>query len=153
MHEAAREILRFGREQTTNFQEFEISIFNRQLEKENQLKTKDSEELLFLDRGIIDTVAYCQIYLGFIPKKISSQNQNLANRYNLIFVLDKLPFMHDGLRIEKGEAEAEKIHTEIIKTYAEYGYSIIKVPVMPIEKRADFILDYIQKRRLNKWSA
>ncbi len=144
MHEAAREVLSLDRKKSANYHDFEVLLFNKQLEKENILGAESQEGLLFLDRGAIDILAYCLFYLGFVPYEILSQNQGLANRYNMVFVLDKLPFMHDGLRIEKDEAEAEMIQEEIIKLYTKYGYNPIKIPIMPVEKRVDLILNCIK---------
>ena len=38
---------------------------------------------------------------------------------------------------------ARRLHGLIAESYRMLGYEIIRVPVMPIPRRADFVLDHI----------
>jgi len=114
----------------------------RQIQQES-----NADGLTFLDRGVCDIVAYSKHLVGFIPQAV--KNTQLDGRYSAVFILDRLPFEHDGLRVERGDDEAEEIHKKIILAYKEYNYSIINVPVFPepkqdaIRQRADYILNKI----------
>jgi len=139
LNEAAREILTENIE--ISYEEIQKKIFIRQLKKETEI-TEKTRDLIFLDRGHIDGIAYCQIKLGYIPEPLKSFD--FRNQYDLIFILDLLPFEKDGLRIEKDKNEAKIIHDTIISAYQNFGYNIIIVPVMPIKERVDYILEKIK---------
>ena len=117
---------------------FQNEMFYEQLRKEDKL----NGEMVFLDRGVGDYHAYSEHLIGYVPE---NTNIDFGNRYSKIFVLDRLPFIDDGLRIESGDEEAEILHNRIIQSYASAGYELVFVPVMPIEERSEFILDYINK--------
>ena len=64
-------------------------------------------------------------------------------RYEKVFVLDFLNFYQkDNLR-QESKKEQEKIHSEIIETYEELGYSLIYVPFMSVKERARFVLEMV----------
>ena len=111
-------------------------IYSRQLNKENQ----ESIGFVFLDRSIIDGIAYC----NFFNIDHSFINTPLNKRYGLIFLLEQFPFENDGIRVEK-KHESLKIHDLIRKTYLDFGYDLINVPKDNLEKRASFILNYINQ--------
>ena len=60
--ESAREFI--SRNRTVNTEERQKEIFLRQLEKENLSR----DELVILDRCLIDSLAYCKVYLGYVPE-------------------------------------------------------------------------------------
>ena len=154
LEEVARQVLEERKDAPKTPEEWETRqnlIFKTQLEQEAQLAEDD---LVFFDRGILDVVAYSEHYLGYIPDLV--KNSQLTNRYSSIFVLDRLPFEDDGLRVESGEKEALELHNKIIYVYLNYNYKLIYVPVFPGEKqqaikqRADFILDNVDEDRKKK---
>ena len=118
-------------------------MFDLQLKRENKFMGNGSE-ILFLDRGLADYCAYSEHLLGYIPEKI--KNYDISERYVDIFILDRLPFEHDGLRAESGDEEAQEIHDRIISSYEQKGYEPVFVPVMPIEERVKFILSKLNLR-------
>ncbi len=152
-NEVAREMLK--NKENSSFIDFETQIFKKQLQKESELEDKlkkksyKGETGLFLDRGLIDIVAYSLHHLNSVPAEIASFDY--SKRYNLVFILDGLPFINDGIRLEKDANEAEEIHKRIMYAYHLYGYSAIKVPVFAstdhadsVRKRADFILSHVK---------
>jgi len=144
VEEMARQILEErGKPKTRQeWEQFQLDIFNRQSRLELQkLKQTHKDNLIFLDRGLIDSLAYSNHILGYFPVNLSEQDQNeLQSRYNQVFALDLLPFEDDGLRVENSQ-EAKRIHERIIQTYQEFNYNPMQVPVMASpQERADFIL-------------
>lgn len=142
LSETAREIISDTNERAWS-SELQMQIFKKQLEKEMGIKNQNRKT--FLDRSLIDSIAYFYVFNNSIPK-IPEEilKYNLAGKYDFVFVLDRLNLVHDGLRIEKDDKEAEKVHMAIIKTYRERGYKLISVPVMSVKKRAEFILNKIK---------
>lgn len=120
--EVARDILS---QEDNSFFEIEEKIAFEQARREIE-----SKGTVFFDRSLVDVIAYCKMKLS---------------KYHKVFFLDRLPFEDDGLRIEKSDSDAEMAHKFLEETYRELGFEIIKVPVMPLEKRADFVLEKLWK--------
>jgi len=145
LKEVARGVLKEREDKPLNYNEHltrQKLIFGLQVEQEKNLEG----EVAFLDRGIIDNFAY-QVHLlcGIIPEYAELAKKHPM--YDQVFVLDRLPFENDGLRIEKDDSEAQELHDSIIHFYQSFGYSPVFVPVMGIEARVDFILDHIGEKR------
>jgi predicted ATPase len=150
LREVAREILSERNQNEPTKSEWYIRqklIYERQLAREECL----TKGINFLDRGVNDNLGYSTFFHGdrldFFDKNL------LSNRYNLIFSLDRLPLVSDGLRWE-GEEEAKRIHELVLESYTSFGYKLIKVPVFTCEtlqdsirKRAEFILKRVGGKR------
>ena len=124
-----------------------MGVFRRQIEEESALERYPNE--VFLDRGLVDVAAYSRFWLGEVPREI--QEAGLSCRYQKVFALDRLPFVSDGIRVEKNDAEAERIHRLIIQTYKEHGYEPLGVPVMSLRERADFVINNAMKGVESEW--
>ena len=113
----------------------EKTIIERQIKKESEIK---SNEVVFLDYGLVDAKIYVKFLLNtssiIIPEK-------LLKSYDQVFLLDRLPWIKDGIRVEANQEQAIKIHNMIEAEYKNLGYSVIKVPAMPVNQRVDFILN------------
>jgi predicted ATPase len=53
--------------------------------------------------------------------------------------MNSLPLVNDYARIENVEAQ-QKLHLLITEVYEALPFPVIHVPVLPAEKRVDFIL-------------
>lgn len=132
LNETAREVLEERKRFSATKEEVlfrELEIFRRQKKKETEILEKGKEREYFLDRSLVDCIAYCEYYLGYIPDEVACLD--LTNKYSEIFLLERLPFVADGTRIEKDDKEAEKVHRLLIKAYERFGYKTISVPVFP----------------------
>lgn len=118
-------------------QEFERLIAWKQLWRELFFKRSD---VLFLDRGIIDTVGYCVLEKVKIPKIVKCFGKN---RYDKVFLLDLIPVHKVDESRKENREFAENVHEEIRKAYISYGYEVISVPIMTPEERVKFILQQI----------
>ena len=114
-------------------------ILHKQLDKERSVEV----EHVFLDRGLIDCFAYQNYFLKSIPEEFFEKSRSV-DKYNKVFIFERLPLEKDGLRIENSDLEAEKIHQEIIIQYKNFGYDLIFVPIMEVEKRTDFVIDHME---------
>jgi len=122
-------------------------ICERQLKKEGRLANLNNNgEIVFLDRGFHDSIAYSRHYLG--DAKVDVYDSARTMNYDGVFILDLLPFKKDKERIEEG-AEPEAIHGLIYDVYKEFGYKPVSVPAMngseeeAIRKRLEFILENV----------
>ena len=63
-------------------------------------------------------------------------------QYEHIFFLESLPLKQDAVRHETPE-QAAQLSKLLFSAYKEIGYEPIKVPVMPVKERVEFILNNI----------
>lgn len=104
--------------------------------------SKESENIVFLDRGIPDVLAYMDYIGDTYPKYFVEACENY--KYDYIFVLAPWQdiFTSDNERYESFE-EAIEIHHHLLKTYKRFGYKLLDVPFGSVENRSDFILDFL----------
>lgn len=124
----------------------------KQVEEENQIEKyiehSQDKKHIFMDRCIIDGIAFCQHAKVAVPQEIDNHVKKLRSEdcdYDLIFILEPLEQYHfDEGRVLKPE-ESLAIQGLIEKSYSDYGYSLISVPFMSPEERVKFILEKIQE--------
>jgi predicted ATPase len=114
---------------------FQQEVLELKLESEAVAPT---DTLIFWDRGMPDSVVYSRRYgVDALPALEASR----LRRYRQIFLLDMpAQYQSDYCRTE-GAAEAVEIHTQLENCYREMGYSIVRVPLIPIHERAKMILE------------
>ena len=101
-------------------------------------------DVLFLDRGVPDSLSYCRI-VGINPNEFLIDC--LHRHYASVFILERLPFHHDGIRYED-DAIADFLHTWTMKDYSALSYNPILVPVMSLEDRLKFVLENLSENGL-----
>lgn len=122
-------------EQIVSDPDWLASVARRAEAQEAQLPTN---ETFFLDRAAPDSMAYYRHFKRAFDDDVIRASR--AQRYRKVFLLDLIDFRNDEARHEDPE-EAAILHQLIRQGYEELGYEIVEVPVMDIEKRADFILE------------
>lgn len=116
-------------------------IFYRQVEKENCEKGRSC----FYDRGLIDTLAYCDHLLKYVPEEFILPD--LKERYDSVLLLDLLPYRDDGIRIEKDDKEAKEIQNLLGQYYTQFGYDVVSVPVFnDPQERLEHILKLVEEK-------
>jgi predicted ATPase len=115
---------------------FERTILMEKVRIEADLSTG---ETVFLDRAIPDSIAYYQIE-GLDPAE--AQAETGRRRYRRVFLLDRLDFRADGVRSENNR-KAQLIEDLLGSAYRRLAYPVIRVPVLPVQERADWILKRI----------
>lgn len=118
-----------------NQRQFQHKVLNMQINVEKKL---DPKELVFLDRGLPDELAYYKYFNLQPDEKLIAHLDDY--RYRAIFILDLLPLDTDYARTEDVAAQ-KALHQMIIDTYLERGEPIVFVPVLPPKERVEFILE------------
>jgi predicted ATPase len=103
---------------------------------------KEPHDIVFLDRGIPDVLAYMHYIGDSYPAFF-----DLACRehtYTKIFVLPPWEEIYesDNERYENFE-QATLIYNHLTETYQKYGYHLIEVPKGTVEDRISFILNQL----------
>jgi predicted ATPase len=93
-------------------------------------------DALFLDRALPDSIAY-YVLEGLDPSE--PRRQSLRVRYEQVFLFERLEFMRDRVRSENAQS-ADRIERLIEAAYNGLGYPIVRVPVMPIPDRIEYVL-------------
>ncbi|WP_179334578.1 AAA family ATPase [Winogradskyella costae] len=98
------------------------------------------ENVVFLDRGLPDVIAYMDYIGDTYPKHFVETCEN--HNYNAIYILAPWQeiFTSDSERYENFE-EAIEIHNHLLETYKRFGYHLIDVPFGSVDSRVDFILE------------
>ena len=141
VHETARAYIKDELDKGKNLDEikadmslFEHNMFYRKIDVESSLPEK---AIIFLDRAIPDSIAYFRL-AGLDPKEPEEKSADI--RYRKIFLFDRLRIKQDEVRYEK-EEDSILIDRLIEETYKTLGYEIIRVPVLPVVRRTDFIFE------------
>ncbi|WP_040253614.1 AAA family ATPase [Psychroserpens mesophilus] len=102
--------------------------------------TSLKKNLVFLDRGLPDVIAYMEYANSEYPDHFTETCKTY--QYDNVFVLAPWQeiFVSDSERYENFD-QAVQIHDALLNTYEQFGYKLIDVPFDSIEKRTDFILD------------
>lgn len=112
---------------------FEGRIFRIKLAIEARLP---AEERLFFDRALPDSIAYYRLE-GLDPTEPRRHSRRV--RYRRVFLFERIEFMKDSVRTEDAETAAH-IERLIEEAYTDLGYTFVRVPVMPVAERVDFVL-------------
>lgn len=110
--------------------------------KQYQLANEDSADIVFLDRGIPDILAYMHYIGDSYPAFFDEVSKN--HQYSKIFVLPPWEDIYesDEARYENFE-QAKLIFDHLKETYQYYGYEMIEVPRGTVEERIQFILNQL----------
>ena len=117
--------------------EFNVAVTELQVKLEAEAK----DGTHFLDRGVVDNLAYCE--WGGIKPPENLQAAVKDSTYHKVFLLQQLNhFENDEVRKESPE-DAVRLQGLVKKAYESQGYQVIEVPPWPVEKRVEFILGHV----------
>jgi|TARA_R110002110_G_scaffold35008_6_gene118541 predicted ATPase len=148
MHEISRDVIIAAQKEgiTQLFLENPLLFSQKLLEGRLQQFIQASEfsqPFVFYDRGMPDITAYMNYIDSHYPLNFTEICCN--HRYDAVFLLPpwKAIYRQDNERYESFE-QAEALCQFLLKSYQKFGYTVIEVPVGPIEKRIDFMLDKLK---------
>ncbi|WP_269684059.1 ATP-binding protein [Flavobacterium lacustre] len=112
--------------------------------KQFESACNEPHEVVFLDRGIPDVLAYMHYIGDSYPSFFDTACRE--HIYTRIFILPPWEeiYVSDRERYENFE-QAKLIYNHLTETYQNYGYELIEVPKDSVDNRILFILDKISK--------
>jgi predicted ATPase len=112
--------------------------------KQFESACNEPHEVVFLDRGIPDVLAYMHYIGDSYPSFFDTACRE--HIYTRIFILPPWEeiYVSDKERYENFE-QAKLIYNHLTETYQNYGYELIEVPKDSVDNRILFILDKISK--------
>lgn len=145
LHEVSREIIleaqKEGIEQLflTEPLLFSEKLLQGRIKQHKQACTAYAD-LIFIDRGVPDVVAYMDYFGNDYPPIF--EEAGTKYRYDQVFILPpwKEIYVSDNERYETYE-QAVMIHRHLLEAYRRAGYTPVEVPKTSVEERTSFILD------------
>ncbi len=136
--ESAEEVIRSGKkpDDPLAFQ-WEIVKLQVRREKEYFEKYKD-ERVIFLDRGIPDSVGYTRFWGYEPPREFIELGRD---RYDVVFFFERFPFDDEGFRVENGEEEAKRAEELVFQAYKDLGYELKILPLAEVNERLNMIFE------------
>jgi predicted ATPase len=120
----------------------DYSLFAPEVAKESLALEADipsESELVFQDRSLIDTVAYCRLNGledDFVP---GIKNQILLANYAIALFCEPVGiYTATDVRRETAE-EAKRTHDFLAQAYDESGIQVIHLPAVPVPERIELI--------------
>lgn len=98
------------------------------------------DSVAFFDRAMPDSITYYRA-AGLDPNDVLADCFNF--RYGSVLLFDRLPLEADHVRTED-EATSNFIDHWLELDYQALGYDVIRVPVMSVENRVEFVLDRLK---------
>ncbi|AWM12875.1 AAA family ATPase [Flavobacterium sp. NRK F10] len=145
--EVSREVIREAQKQGIEQLFLEKPLLFSELLLEGRIKQhrnaqEEEENIVFLDRGIPDVLAYMHYIGDSYPSFFTDACKN--HIYTKVFILPpwKEIYESDSERYETYE-QAVLIHEHLEETYKNFGYQLITIPKGAIDKRVNFVLDHL----------
>jgi len=147
LHEISRQVILEARKQGIN-QLFlaQPLLFSRKLLQGRVLQYREAgilpAEVVFVDRGIPDIVAYMDYAKTSYPKDFITACEE--KKYHQVFILPPWEeiYVSDSERHESFK-EAERIYPHLVQTYSRFGYKPLEVPRISVQERVDYLLNNI----------
>jgi predicted ATPase len=128
----------------TDFQNYQDDMLKLQLKREARVD-KNSKRV-FLDRGVLDTLAYFEFDKQPVGGLIESliKKGGVKGLYEKVFIIE-----HSGIIMEESPIRRESLEQAIFlenaveRIYKDYGYETFRIPFSNLEKRIEMILSYL----------
>ena len=115
---------------------FQKKILELKIEKE---KTLQKDDLIFIERGIPDTLSYYDQSCGIKDDELLRESLKTCS-YKKVFLFQLLDYQKDYARLENAK-EAQELEDFLKRDYESLGLEVVYVPKMSVEDRVKFILD------------
>lgn len=144
--EAAEDIIKYlqvkGDSRPWELPDFQDKILELQMQREKQ--TENLEGRIFIDRGILDGLAYYQLKGKTVSEAMLRAIEESSRRYTKVFLIELGDdCQKNGIRRED-LVEAKELERLQYDNYTKVGYEVVQVPYLRIEERAKIILSHLE---------
>lgn len=119
-------------------------MFEASLESYHRIVDEISDDIIFFDRGLLDTICYMKMENISISEELRYLvNTNPYNKK--VFILPPWEKIYETDN-ERKQTWKEAVNTfeKMKQTYLEYGYNVIEIPENTIDNRCEFVLSHIR---------
>lgn len=127
--------------------QFQEDVWKNQLRLEAEV---EQAQYAFLDRSVVDGLAYCEFYHTLIHPMLVPTIQ--THRYDLVFVLAPLEHTVNTVVRTEGHETALRLHQMICEKYEQFGYTLITVPAyschsveQSVALRVEFVIKKVKE--------
>lgn len=113
---------------------FQKSLISAKLDLE---ETLDPLQFLFMDRAMPDSISYLRMK-GIDHREVYELSKKF--RYAGVFLIERLPFERDEVRIEDEKSRAY-LEAQLELDYQSLGYEVLRIPAMPLLDRVARVLE------------
>ena len=115
-------------------------MFKATLKTYLELLEKHQEQTVFFDRGILDTHCYFEMENIPITKEMKQITDEITYN-NKVYILPPWQEIYET-DTERKQTWEEALHTfnKMKETYQKHGYTVIEVPKLNTQNRAEFII-------------
>jgi predicted ATPase len=117
----------------------QVAVFEMQLKIEHNFQP---EQVIILDGALPGSLSWYRAF-GLNPNEIL--NECFHHRYASVFIFDPLPYKENGARDEDAPI-VDYFDEWLARDYYALGYSVIRVPVMSIQNRLNFVLERLSEK-------
>jgi predicted ATPase len=112
-------------------------------EQRSYRMAEDSTGIVFFDRGVPDVVGYLRLVGLPIPDHVCKAAETFRYHHR-VFITPPWQEIFQPDRERKQDFD-EAVHTyqSMIAAYTEYGYELVDIPRVSVEKRVRFMLDAV----------
>jgi predicted ATPase len=103
-----------------------------------------TERVTFFDRGILDTIGYMRLIGLHLPEEIYRRAIGCRCNAKVFFASPWLEIYATDSERKQTFEEAVAVDRLLREVYAEHGYEIVDIPQTTVEKRADFVLPFLE---------
>lgn len=118
----------------------EIMLERSVLSYTETAKKHITNQPVFFDRGIPDTLCYAELTKQPITEKMTSHAQEYRYNHNVFILPPWEAIYHTDAERKQSWKEAVATYQQMVQTYHQHGYTIIEVPHDTVENRVAFIL-------------
>ena len=147
VREAAEDYIRYrqaqGQMKPWVEEDFQDKILDLSMSREE--KTHPKAERVFLDRGLLDGLAYVKK-----GSKIYEKLLEIAKKaeYDIIFIIEPLAVIEKTEVRRENKDESIAIGNALKQIYQEHGFKVVMVPEDKLQERIEFIMKEIEKEKL-----
>lgn len=144
IHEAAEDVIKlaqaFGDPSPWLKEDFQDRILYLQLNREALAKASDSEQV-FIDRGILDGLAYFQIAKRYPSRALQKAVDDLAkDPYDRIFLIENLGNCRTNQVRREDLDEALLLERLQEKNYSSQGYDVVRIGPASLGERIQMLM-------------
>lgn len=124
----------------TDFQKYQDEMLKLQLQREARID--QTSKRVFLDRGVLDTLAYFEFDkqpIGGLIESLIKQG-GVKGLYEKVFIIEHVGVMKKSPIRRESLEQALFLENAVERIYKNYGYEIVRIPFNNLEKRIEMIL-------------
>lgn len=120
---------------------FSQKVIDGRIEQYNGAK----DGISFYDRSVYDSIAYLHLDKVEVTEEWDTLGKELTFSKDVFITPPWKEIFHQDNERKESLAQLTLLHETLIRTYEDYGYTLIEVPKLSIKDRVQFIINHINK--------